>query len=143
MARARTDAGTRRDVQHQLQELKATDQLLAASLRDTRAERRKLAAQIRALEAHAALSEQLTDPAMTLLTAQLQGGTIAEAAALVLQERGPMRVVDLLTVLQDAGKLRRSEWAYSTLFTSLSRGDRFERAPAKRGYWQLRQPFRG
>lgn len=137
MARAREDEGHHEDVQRQLRELKAKDKLLAAKLRATRAERRKLSAQIRALEAHAALSQQLMDPEKAMLTAQLQGGTIAEAAVLVLQERGPMRIVELLAVLQDAGKLRRSEWAYSTLFTSLSRDARFERLPGRRGYWQL------
>ena len=66
-------------------------------------------------------------------------GSIADAAEACLRRSGkPMRVVEMVPLLQEEGKLLRSESAYSTLFRTLSRSRRrFEHLPGQRGYWRL------
>jgi len=127
-----------REIERQLEELRRRDGRLAQSLRDTRDERRQVAAQIRALEANLQLLRQVTAPTSGAHPAAMQAGTIADAAEAILLERGgSARLLDLAADLQAAGKLLRSEGTYATLFRALSRDARFERAPGERGTWRL------
>lgn len=139
MVQARSAGGSPDEARRELERLLSEDQRLSEVLRTTRAQRRRLAAEIRALEAHLSFSPQVTDPEWARRAAALQGGTIADAAAMVLADRGPMRTSELLKVLQAVGKLRHSEWAYSTLAMSLRRDPRFERDQRNRGGWLLRR----
>ncbi len=128
------------EIERQLGQLRRRDDRLAESLRDTRDERRQIAAQIRTLEANLHLVREATSRRAPARAAALQAGTIADAAASLLRERGaPARLTDLVTELQAAGKLLRSEGAYATLFRALARDARFERVAGARGTWRLRQ----
>jgi len=65
--------------------------------------------------------------------------TIAHAAeACLLRSGRPMRVIEMVPLLQQEGNLMRSDSAYSTLFRTLSPSkDRFRHVHGKRGYWDL------
>jgi septal ring factor EnvC (AmiA/AmiB activator) len=130
-----------REIERQLAKLRRRDDHLAESLSETREERRQVAAQIRALEANLQMLRQIAARAPSGDTMAIQAGTIADAAEVCLRQRGgSSRLVELVADLQVAGKLLRSEGAYATLFRALSRDQRFERAPGKRGWWRLADP---
>lgn len=129
--------GKSSDPKLRVEELKHEYARLGEVLKEARAVRRRLAALIQALDAELANSLESDLPAAVRKAAALQSTTIAEAAALILSQSGPMRLADLVTQLQNAGKLRRSEWAYSTLFTTVSRDGRFARVSGARGMWGL------
>ncbi|HUY24497.1 MAG TPA: hypothetical protein VMV09_04230 [Candidatus Saccharimonadales bacterium] len=127
------------DPQLRVKELKREYARLAEVLKEARVVRRRLAALIQTLDGELANSRSSDLPDRVRKVAALQSTTIAEAAAVILGQSGPMRLADLMSELQEAGKLRRSEWAYSTLFTTLTRDERFVRVPQKRGVWRLRR----
>ena len=131
--------GKSSDPKLRVEELKREYDRLGEVLKEARGVRRRLAALIQALDAELANSLDSDLPAAVRQAAALQSTTIAEAAAVILGQSGPMRLADLMSELQEAGKLRRSEWAYSTLFTTLTRDERFVRVPQKRGVWRLRR----
>ena len=113
--------------------LRLDDQRLAKSLEDAKEARRKLASRIRALESSLRLARSGGEP----LEAEMHSGTIADAIESLLRRNRQMRASELVQALQDAGKLLRTESAYSTLFKTLARDQRFEKVPGRRGYWQL------
>jgi len=117
----------------QLAALRREDQRLAKSLEDAKEARRKLASRIRALEASLRLARAGGEP----LEAEMHSGTIADAIQSLLRRNGEMRASELVQALQDAGKLLRTESAYSTLFKTLARDRRFQKVPGRRGHWQL------
>ena len=129
--------GKSSDPKLRVEELKREYARLGEVLKEARVVRRRLAALIQALDAELANSVDSDLPAAVRKAAALQGTTIAEAAAVILSQSGPMRLADLVTQLQNAGKLRRSEWAYSTLFTTLGRDRQFAKVTGRRGYWML------
>ena len=118
----------------QLAALRAEDQRLTKSLEDVKEARRKLANRIRVLEASLRLAQSGGEP----LEAEMHSGTIADAIESLLRRTGEMRAGELVQALQDAGRLLRTESAYSTLFKTLARDHRFEKVPGRRGYWHLR-----
>ena len=122
-----------RPLEDQLAVLRRQDDKLAQSLEDTREARRRLAGQIRALEAGIGLVRSGGQPAGT----QLASGTIADAVAVLLRVRGEMRAIELTRELQRAGKLLRTDSAYATLHKTLARDPRFTKAEGRRGYWKL------
>ena len=127
-----------RQIRDQIQQLQGEDARLAASLRDTRTARHRISAQIRSLEANLKLLEQLAGPAADRNLAEIQGGTIADAASTVLGRLGGASpLTRLVAELQEAGKLLRSPGAYPTLMKALTRDPRFERVPDQRGWWRL------
>ncbi len=95
--------------------------------------RRRLAGQIRALEAGIGLVRSGGQPAGT----QLASGTIADAIEALLRMSGEMRAIELTEALQNMGKLLRTDSAYATLHKTLARDSRFARVPNRRGYWRL------
>jgi len=117
----------------QLAVLRLEDQRLAKSLEDAKEARRKLASRIRALEASLRLARAGGEP----LEAEMHSGTIADAIESLLRRNGEMRASELVQALQDAGKLLRTESAYSTLFKTLARDQRFRKVLGRRGYWEL------
>jgi len=123
-----------RALEEQLAALQRQDDKLAQSLEDTREARRKLAGQIRILEASLSLVRSGGRPADT----QLASGTIADAIEVLLRARGVMRAIELTEALQDAGKLLRTDSAYATLHKTLARDSRFSKVGGRRGYWKLR-----
>ena len=121
-------------LERQLAELRQSQQRLEMTLAAHRVELRGLAARIRTAEInlhHLQRVEGQGDPASV--------GSIADAAEACLRRSGkPMRVVEMVPLLQEEGKLLRSESAYSTLFRTLSRSSsRFQHVPGQRGYWRL------
>lgn len=107
---------------------------LSQEIEAAKAQQRKLSAEMRTLEAHLQLAKA---PSATR-SAVLQAGSLGDATASILEEAGkPLRIVHLVRELQDAGKLLRSEWAYSTLAKMLVRDARFTKAEGQRGYWKL------
>jgi len=122
-----------RALEKQLAALQRQDDQLAQSLEDTRETRRKLAGQIRSLEASLSLVRSGGRPADT----QLASGTIADAVEGLLRARGDMRAIELTEALQKAGKLLRTESAYATLHKTLARDGRFDKVKGRRGYWAL------
>ena len=122
----------------QLRSLRRQDDRLVESLGDTRESRRRLAGQIRALEATLSVvrSGGRSD------RAELQAGTIGDAVESLLRRHGPLRVIELTTQLQDVGKLLRTDSAYATVFKTLARDLRFRKVPGRRGYWELTSPRR-
>ena len=121
-------------LERQLGELRQSQQRLEIALAAHRAELRGLAAKIRTAEInlhHLQRVEGQGDPASV--------GSISDAAEACLRRSGkPMRVVEMVPLLQEEGKLLRAESAYSTLFRTLSRSTgRFEHVPGQRGYWRL------
>jgi len=139
LARVTSDAtDPARQIRDQIRQLQDEDSRLAESLRDTRAARHRIAAQIRSLEANLKLLEQLAGPAAERNLAEIQGGTIADAAAAILARLGGAgTMTQLVAELQEAGKLLRSPGAYPTLMKALTRDQRFERVPDQRGQWRL------
>ena len=132
-ATVRPDAVT--EIEAQLAKVKRDHDKLSAEVLQLRARQRSLAAQMRTLEAHLALAR---DPASGKVAA-LQSGTLGDAISSLLKDGDQaIRIVDLVHQLQAAGKLLRTEWAYSTVAKALSRDPRFEKAPGRRGYWHLR-----
>jgi septal ring factor EnvC (AmiA/AmiB activator) len=121
-------------LEHQLAELRQSQQRLEMALAAHRAELRGLAAKIRSAEIN--LHHLQRDASYSGSTSV---GSIADAAEACLRRSGkPMRVVEMVPLLQEDGKLLRSESAYSTLFRTLSRSTgRFEHVPGRRGYWRL------
>ena len=134
MPRARHPPDPLSALEGQLAALRLDDQRLAKSLEDAKEARRKLASRIRALESSLRLARSGGEP----LEAEMHSGTIADAIESLLRRNRQMRVSELVQALQDAGKLLRTESAYSTLFKTLARDQRFEKVPGRRGYWQLR-----
>ena len=122
-----------RELERQLAELEGEDERLAQDLEATREARRKLAGRIRALRA----SLSMVRDAGQGYTAELQGGTMADAIAVLLQHHGEMRAREMAAALQEAGKLLRTDSAYSSLFKTLARDRRFAKVPGRRGYWRL------
>lgn len=122
-----------RALEEQLAALQSQDDKLAQSLEDTREARRRLAGQIRALEAGIGLVRSGGQPEGT----QLASGTIADAIEFMLRSQGEMRAIELTEALQDAGKLLRTESAYATLHKTLARDGRFAKVNGRRGYWTL------
>jgi hypothetical protein len=122
-----------RALEDQLAALRTQDDKLAQSLEDTREARRRLAGQIRTLEAGISLVRSGGQPEGT----QLASGTIADAIEVLLRARGEMRAIELTEALQDAGKLLRTDSAYATLHKTLARDGRFGKATGRRGYWKL------
>ena len=122
-----------RPLEEQLATLRRQDDKLAQSLEDTREARRRLAGQIRALEAGITRCASGGQPAGT----QLASGTIADAIEVLLGAHGEMRAIELTHALQDAGKLLRTGSAYATLHKTLARDSRFAKVKGKRGYWKL------
>jgi chromosome segregation ATPase len=122
-----------RPLEEQLASLRRQDDKLAQSLEDTREARRRLAGQIRALEAGISLVRSGGQPAGT----QLASGTIADAIEALLRVNGEMRAIELTQALQNAGKLLRTESAYATLHKTLARDARFAKVKGRRGYWKL------
>jgi hypothetical protein len=121
-------------LERQLTELRQSQQRLESELAAHRAELRGLAAKIRTAEIN--LHHLQRD------ASQGRGvsvGSIADAAEACLRRSGkPMRVVEMVPLLQEEGKLLRSESAYSTLFRTLSRSSsRFQHVPGRRGYWRV------
>jgi hypothetical protein len=123
-----------RPLEEQLALLRRQDEQLAQSLDDTREARRRLAGQIRALEAGISLVRSGGQPAGT----QLASGTIADAIESLLRVNGEMRAIELTEALQDAGKLLRTDSAYATLHKTLARDPRFSKVSGRRGWWKLR-----
>jgi septal ring factor EnvC (AmiA/AmiB activator) len=121
-------------LERQLAELRQSQQRLEIALAAHRAELRGLAAKIRTAEINL---HHLQRDASHGSGASV--GSIADAAEACLRRSGkPMRVVQMVPLLQEEGKLLRSESAYSTLFRTLSRSTgRFEHVPGRRGYWRL------
>lgn len=135
----RNSGGTRAPgIQDQIDHLMAEDAELLAEISQLRARRRQLAARLRALRAHQSLSHDVRDGEMNDRNINLQIGSIADAAALLLGERGPTAASELVSILQEAGKLRYSEWAHNTLLNAFRRDPRFEHAPGRHGVWQLK-----
>ncbi|HUY57521.1 MAG TPA: hypothetical protein VMV12_06805 [Candidatus Micrarchaeaceae archaeon] len=126
-------ANPMRALEEQLAALQSQDDKLAQSLEDTREARRRLAGQIRALEAGIGLVRSGGQPEGT----QLASGTIADAIEFMLRSQGEMRAIELTEALQDAGKLLRTESAYATLHKTLARDGRFAKVNGRRGYWTL------
>jgi hypothetical protein len=122
-----------RALEEQLAALQSQDDKLAQSLEDTREARRRLAGQIRALEAGISLVRSGGQPEGT----QLASGTIADAVQVLLRAKGEMRAIELTDALQNAGKLLRTDSAYATLHKTLARDARFAKVKGRRGYWQL------
>jgi chromosome segregation ATPase len=122
-----------RALEEQLASLRGQDEKLAQSLEDTRGARRKLAGQIRSLEASLSLVRSGGKPADT----QLASGTIADAIEVLLRAQGEMRAIELTEALQNAGKLLRTDSAYATLHKTLARDARFGKVTGRRGYWAL------
>jgi chromosome segregation ATPase len=121
-------------VEARLAEVQREHAQLSLQVEAAKAQQRKLSAEMRTLEAHL----QLTKSPSAARSAVLQAGSLGDATAGILEEAGrPMRIVELVRELQDAGKLLRSEWAYSTLAKMLVRDARFARALGQRGYWEL------
>ena len=122
----------------QLRALRRQDDRLVESLGDTREARRRLAGQIRALEATLSVvrSGGGTD------RAELQAGTIGDAVETLLRRDGSLRVIELTAQLQDVGKLLRTDSAYATVFKTLARDPRFRKVSGRRGYWELTSPRR-
>jgi chromosome segregation ATPase len=120
-------------LEDQLAALRGQDEKLAQSLEDTREARRRLAGQIRSLEASLSLLRSGGHPADT----QLASGTIADAIEVLLRAKGEMRAIELTEALQDAGKLLRTDSAYATLHKTLARDERFGKVEGRRGYWKL------
>jgi hypothetical protein len=120
-------------LEDQLATLRSQDGKLAQSLEDTREARRRLAGQIRSLEAGLSLLRSGGHPADT----QLASGTIADAIEVLLRGKGEMRAIELTEALQDAGKLLRTDSAYATLHKTLARDGRFAKVTRRRGYWKL------
>lgn len=127
-------------IREQLRRLREEDARLAESLKDNRAARHQISAQIRSLEGNLRLFEQLDSPAAAREVAEFQAGTIADAAAALLaRAEHPMALTDLVAALQDAGKLLRSPGAYPTLLKAMTRDHRFERVPGHVSTWRLVQ----
>ncbi|MGC2207516.1 MAG: hypothetical protein WA724_06630 [Candidatus Dormiibacterota bacterium] len=122
-----------RPLEEQLAALRHHDDKLAQSLEDTREARRRLAGQIRALEAGITLVRSGGQPEGT----QLASGTIADAIEVLLGANREMRAIELTESLQKAGKLLRTDSAYATLHKTLARDARFAKAEGRRGYWRL------
>jgi hypothetical protein len=122
-----------RALEEQLATLQRQDDKLAQSLEDTREARRRLAGQIRALEAGISLVRSGGQPAGT----QLASGTIADAIEVLLRAKGEMRAIELTEALQKAGKLLRTDSAYATLHKTLARDARFAKVKGRRGFWKL------
>ena len=122
-----------RALEAQLAALQSQDDQLARSLEDTREARRRLAGQIRSLEAGISLVRSGGRPEGT----QMAAGTIADAIEVLLRSQGQMRAIELTEALQDAGKLLRTDSAYATLHKTLARDERFEKVSGRRGYWKL------
>lgn len=122
-----------RPLEEQLAALRRQDEKLAQSLEDTREARRRLAGQIRALEAGISLVRSGGQPAGT----RLASGTIADAIEALLRVNGAMRAMELTAALQNAGKLLRTDSAYATLHKTLARDSRFDKVKGRRGYWSL------
>lgn len=118
-------------LERQLEELRTAQGRLNEAISSNQAESRRLAAQIRTAEINLRHLQANRPPV---------AGTIADAAEACLRLNGsPMRVIDMVPLLQREGKLLRSESAYSTLFRTLARyKDRFEHVPGRRGYWMLK-----
>ena len=133
MAERRSPTDPVRELERQLAELEGEDERLAQDLEATREARRKLAGRIRALRA----SLSMVRDGGQGYTAELQGGTMADAIAVLLEHHGEMRAQAMAAALQDAGKLLRTDSAYSSLFKTLARDHRFEKVPGRRGYWKL------
>lgn len=121
-------------LEHQLAELRRSQHRLELALANQRAELRGLAAKIRTLEINL---HHLQQGASRGGLASV--GSIADAAEACLRRSGkPMRVVEMVPLLQEEGKLLRSESAYSTLFRTLSRSKaRFRHVSGRRGLWEL------
>jgi hypothetical protein len=135
MVRATTRPNAATEIEAQLAKVKLDHDNLAREVLKLRARQRRLAAEMRTLEAHLALAR---DPASGEMAA-LQSGTLGDAISSLLERGGqPVRIVDLVHELQAAGKLLRTDWAYSTVAKALSRDPRFERVPGRRGHWHLR-----
>lgn len=122
-----------RPLEEQLAALRHQDDKLAQSLEDTGEARRRLAGQIRALEAGITLVRSGGQPEGT----QLASGTIADAVEVLLRTNGEMRAIELTESLQNAGKLLRTDSAYATLHKTLARDSRFAKVNGRRGYWKL------
>ncbi len=128
-----SNADEAEQLEHQLAELRHSQQRLEMALAAHRTELRGLAAKIRTAEINLHhLRRDATQGGGTSV------GSIADAAEACLRRSGkPMRVVEMVPLLQEEGKLLRSESAYSTLFRTLSRSiGRFEHVPGRRGYWR-------
>lgn len=121
-------------LEHQLADLRESQHRLETALSGHRADLRRLAAQIRSAEINLRHLEQEDSQG-----GPNSAGSIADAAEACLRRSDkPMRAVELVPLLQEEGKLLRSESAYSTLFRTLSRSaSRFEHVPGRRGYWRL------
>ena len=118
----------------QLSELRQSQERLEMALTAQRAELRGLAARILTAEINLHHLQRVEGQRGSAST-----GSIADAAEACLRRSGkPMRVVEMVPLLQEEGKLLRSESAYSTLFRTLSRSrGRFEHVPGRRGYWRV------
>ena len=121
-------------LERQFAELRQRQHRLETALAAQRAELRGLATNLRTAEIN--LRHLQRDASQGLGTPV---GSIADAAEACLRRSGkPMRVVEMVPLLQEDGKLLRSESAYSTLFRTLSRSTgRFQHVPGLRGYWRL------
>ena len=127
-------SGQIEQLSRQLAELRQSQQRLEMALAAQRADLRGLAAKILTAEINL---HHLQRAAGQGRPASI--GSIADAAEACLRRSGkPMRVVEMVPLLQEEGKLLRSESAYSTLFRTLSRSTgRFEHVSGRRGYWRL------
>jgi hypothetical protein len=122
------------EIERRLDELRGEHARLQEEIRKARAKQRRLAAEMRTLEAHIALSRDAGRGPV----GALQSGTIGDAIEASLRAAGrPQRIIELVHSLQDAGKLLRSEWAYSTVAKALARDRRFRRSLSRRGFWEL------
>jgi hypothetical protein len=134
MPRSDKSSDSLRSIEAQLAHVQQEHMRLAQVIREAKARQRAISSEMRTLEAHLRLAR---DPRKGDV-ATLQAGTLGEAAAAALSRAGkPVRIIDLVKELQDAGKLLRTEWAYSTLAKTLARDPRFRREPGHRGYWKL------
>lgn len=132
------DTDAKEQIRDQIRFLEQEDARLSESLRDTREARHRVSSQIRSLEGSLHLLEQLDSPTAARDVAELQAGTIADAAAVILaRTEAPMALTALVASLQDSGKLLRSPGAYPTLLKALTRDHRFERVPGGGSTWRL------
>ncbi len=135
MVRARSRWDPVAAIERRLEELRREHAALRDQVLKAKAQQRRLAAEMRTLEAHIALSRDAGNG----VVGALQSGTLGDAVAASLREAGrPQRIIELVHSLQDAGKLLRSEWAYSTVAKALARDHRFRRSASRRGYWELK-----
>jgi phage gpG-like protein len=125
--------GSATEIEARLEQLRDADKELAKALAGTKDARRRVASELRTLQATLNWIRSGSQPQ----DAELYLGSIGDAVKVLLSRNGPMRVADLTRDLQEAGKLLRADSAYATLHKTLARDGRFEKVDGRRGYWKL------